>query len=523
MTAGPQSLQGSSDDIAQAVFEQVRLAVPGGLEGEISLDSSLFEVGLDSIARMDVLNRLEEKFAVRFTEDELYDMETCRDLVDGIAAKKATGAAAKSTAAPVSAAKSQGANRDGDQPADREILPEYSDVALFPECVALEQRLGAAAALGIENPFFLVNQRVCGSTVTINDREVVSYASFNYLGMATDPRVKAAAKEAIDRFGTSSTASRLVGGDYTVVNELDTELAKFIGAEAAIVFSSGHGTNESFFGHLFGKEDLILHDDLAHNSIVQGSMLSEAARRPFPHNDTEFLDKLLSDIRGKYRRVVVAVEGVYSMDGDYPDLPRLIEVKKRHQALLFVDEAHSLGTMGPTGRGICEHYGVDPAEGDIWMGTISKALGSGGGYLAGRKKLIDYLKYTTPSFVFATGVSPPNAAATLASLRLLQQEPERAIRLQERSRLFLELAKKSGLNTGNSGDTPVIPIILGDSMLCLKISAALLAKGVNARPILYPAVPEPASRIRFFITADHTEEQIRDTVAKLTDCLSECK
>ncbi len=522
MTAGSESLQGSTDDIAQAVFEQVRLAVPGGLDGEISLDSSLFEVGLDSIARMDVVNRLEETFKVRFTEDELYDMETCRDLVECIAAKGTSGDAT-STAAPVSPAKSDGAKPDGAKPSDREILPEYSDVALFPECVALEQRLGAAAALGIDNPFFLVNQSVCGSTVTIDGREVVSFASFNYLGMASDPRVKAAAKDAIDKFGTSSTASRLVGGDFTIVNELDAELAKFMGAEAAIVFSSGHGTNESLFGHLFGKEDLILYDDLAHNSIVQGSMLSQAARRPFPHNDIEFLDRLLADIRGKYRRVVVAVEGAYSMDGDYPNLPRLIEVKKRHQALLFVDEAHSMGTMGPSGRGICEHYGVDPADGDIWMGTISKALGSGGGYLAGRKPLIEYLKYTTPSFVFATGVSPPNAAATLASLRLLQQEPDRAIRLQDRSRLFLELAKKSGLDTGNSGGTPVIPIILGDSMLCLKISAALLAKGVNARPILYPAVPEPASRIRFFITADHTEQQIRDTVAKLSACLSECK
>lgn len=518
MTVGPQSLESSTDDIAQAVFEQVRLAAPGGLVGEISLETSLFEVGLDSIARMDVLNRLEETFAVRFMEDELYDLETCGDLVEGIVAKRAKGGAAKSTAAPEPAAKPQ-----ADQPADREILPECFDVARFPECVALEQRLAAMAAEGMENPFFLVNQRVRGSTATINDREVVSYASFNYLGMATDPRVTAAAKEAIDQFGTSSTASRLVGGDYTIVNELDAELAEFIGAEAAMVFSSGHGTNESLFGHLFGKEDLILYDELAHNSIVQGAMLSQAARRPFPHNDVEFLDKLLADIRGKYRRVVVAVEGVYSMDGDYPDLPRFIQVKKRHRALLFVDEAHSLGTMGPGGRGICEHFNLDPADGDIWMGTISKALASGGGYLAGRKELIEYLKYTTPSFVFATGVSPPNAAAALASLRLVRQEPDRVIRLQDRSRLFLELARQSWLDTGNSRHTPIVPVILGDSTLCVQVSAALLAQGVNARPILYPAVPEAASRIRFFITAAHTEQQIRHAVETLTACLAACK
>ncbi len=513
MTVGSEGREDSTEAIAQVVFDQVRSAIPGGLDGNISLDSSLFEVGLDSIARMDVLNRLEEAFGMRFTEDELYDMETCRDLVEGIKANMTNGASARPAAATAHLPERK-------EREVKEILPEYSDVTQFPECIALQQRLEGAAAMGLENPFFLVNQRVHQATTTIDGHDVVNYTSFDYVGMATDPRVMAAAKEAIDQFGTSASASRLVGGDNTVVNALDEELARFMGTEAAIVFSSGHGTNESLFGHLFGPKDMILYDELCHNSIVQGTLLSSARRRPFPHNDVEFLDKLLGDIRNRYRRVVVAIEGVYSMDGDYPDLPRFIEVKRRHQALLYVDEAHSIGTMGATGRGMCEHFGADPADGDIWMGTVSKALASGGGYLAGRKELIEYLKYTMPSFVFATGISPANAAATLASLRLLQEEPQRVIRLQDRARLFLELARQSGLNTGGSGDTPIIPIILGDSIRCLKVSAALLAKGVNARPILYPAVPEPASRIRFFITADHTEEQIRRTVQLLTDCMA---
>jgi 8-amino-7-oxononanoate synthase len=357
----------------------------------------------------------------------------------------------------------------------------------------------------------------------VDGREVVSYASFDYLGLASEPRVIEAAKEAIDRFGTSASASRLVGGDNVVLHELDEELAQFLGVEEAIVLPSGYGTNASLLGHLFGEEDLILYDELAHNSMVQGSLLSGSQRRSFPHNDAEFLDGLLNDVRHKYRRVVIAIEGLYSMDGDYPELPKFIDVKKRHNALLYVDEAHSVGVLGDTGRGICEHFGVDPSDGDIWMGTISKSLGSGGGYIAGHKELIQYLKYTTPALVFATAPSPANAAAALAAVRLLREEPQRVARLRQRSELFLKLATDSGLNTGNSCGTPIIPIILGDSLRCVDVSAALLRQGVNARPILYPAVPENASRIRFFINADHTEEQIVRTVEVLNDCLASCK
>ncbi len=501
----------SQESIAEAVYEQVRALVPGGLDSELTLDTSLFELGLDSLTRMEVVNRMEETFSIRFSEDTLLDLETCRDLVACIAEQMDVAVPPATPAAAVLPTTAE--------VPPRVISPEVSDVARFPECVGLQQRLTAAAAAGFQSPFFRVKERVAGSCVTIAGRESITYTSFDYLGMATDPRVVAAAKAAIDRFGTSASASRLVGGDGTILQELDNEIAQFTGTEAAAVFPSGFGTNASLLGHLFGDEDLILYDELAHNSIVQGSLLSKAGKRPFPHNDFAFLDKLLSDVRDKYRRVVVAVEGVYSMDGDFPDLPRFVDVKKRHQALLYVDEAHSIGVLGQTGRGICEHFGVDPADGDLWMGTISKALGSGGGYLAGRSTLIQYLKYTTPAFVFATACSPANAAAALESLRLLKEEPQRVARLRERSNLFAKLAVDAGFNIGNSKDTPVIPVILGDSMKCVRISHELLRQGIDAQPILYPAVPEKASRLRFFITANHTEDQIRRTVQVLTECL----
>ncbi len=516
MTVSSTDCEDSPNAIAETVLDHVQHMVPEGLDCDLTLDSSLREVGLDSIMQMDVVSRLEEAFAMRFSEESLYDMETCRDLVDCIETVMPRGSDGRPSVAPVPLRPKTPLPPQ----AEREILPEHYDVTQFPACVAFEQRVAAVAEAGIANPFFRVNPQVNEAIATIDGREVVSYASFDYLGMADNPKVVAAAKQAIDRFGTSASASRLVGGNNTILETLDEELARFIGTEAAIVSPSGYGTNASFFGHLFSQDDLILYDDLAHNSIVEGLFLSNARRRAFPHNDIESLDKLLCDIRSKHRRVVLVVEGVYSMDGDYPDLPRLIEVKRRHQALLYVDEAHSIGVMGANGRGICEHFGVDPGEGDFWMGTISKALGSGGGYLAGRKTLIEYLKYTTPSPVFATAASPANTAAALTVIRLLREGPEYVTRLRDNARLFLELARDAGLNTGNCQDMPVIPIILGNSMQCLQVSHALLQHGINAQPILYPAVPESASRVRFFIRANHTEEQIRHAARVLPDCIA---
>jgi len=498
-----------STSISQAVLDAVCHAAPEGLNLQLTLDSSLGESGLDSLSRMHVVNGLEEAFHIRFTEDSLYDIETCRDLVSYIAAK--SGPPAK-----LSVAKPP---RKSEVAAGRSIAPECYEVEQFPECVALAQRLAGTAAAGLEVPFFRVKQRVRRATVQIDGRDLISYTSFDYLGMAREPRVAAAVKAAIDCFGTSASASRLVGGNNSIVEELDESLASFLGVDAAVTFPSGYGVNASVLGHLFGSDDFILYDELAHNSIVQGAMLSQAARRTFPHNDFDFVDKLLGEVRGEYRRVVIAVEGAYSMDGDYPDLPRLLAVKRRHRALLYIDEAHSLGVMGPTGRGIFEHFGADPGDGDLGMGTISKALASGGGYLAGRKKLIQYMKYTTPANVFATALSPANAAAALTSLEILKKEPQRVERLRNRSEMFLRLAQERGRDTGLSGGTPIVPVVVGDSMRALAVSAALLHKGIDAQPILYPAVPEHKARVRFFLTAEHTEKQVVQTIDALAECM----
>ena len=281
--------------------------------------------------------------------------------------------------------------------------------------------------------------------------------------MSGDPAVGEAAKAAIDRYGTSASASRLVSGQEAIHVELEQAMTRFLGTEDTIALVGGHATNETVIGHLFGPGDLILHDALAHNSIVQGCILSGARRRPFPHNDWQAADRLLEQFRHEYRRVLLVIEGVYSMDGDIPDLPKFVEVKRRHKALLMIDEAHSMGVLGATGRGIAEHFGVDRGDVDIWMGTFSKSLGSCGGYISGCKALVEYLRYTAPGFVFAAAMPPPAAAAAIAALRLLEAEPQRVARLRENARLFLALARQRGLNTGMSKDSPVVPVILGNS------------------------------------------------------------
>jgi 8-amino-7-oxononanoate synthase len=516
--------------ITRLVLEELERVAPRPGRRHLEPRASLADVGIDQTRFLDAVHRIEGLYEMRFHADWLEGVRTCGDLVDCIATRMFDAADREAPARPrdeqAPSTDRQGIvrQRAGTGPSHRggpAAEAGRGDVAeRFPECAALEERLQGLAAAGLDNPFLLANESVAGRSARIAGRDVINFTSFDYLGLAGHPDVRRAAKEAIDRFGCSASASRMVGGNNSILEALDAALAAFIGTERAVVFPCGYGTNASVFGHLFGEGDLILYDELAHNSIVQGTAGSQAGRRPFRHNDVDQLDALLRDLRPQYGRVVVALEGVYSMDGDYPDLPRFIEVKNRHDALLYVDEAHSVGTMGPGGRGICDFFGVDPAEGDLWMGTISKALGSGGGYLAGSERLIRYLGCTTPAFVFSTACSPPNAAAALEAIRVIGREPWRVTLLRERSEFFLKLALDAGLDTGSSGDTPVVPIILGSSARAMRVSQMLLGRGINARPILYPAVREAAARVRFFITSEHSEEQIVQAVETLEEVVA---
>ncbi|GII02776.1 hypothetical protein Pta02_47840 [Planobispora takensis] len=362
------------------------------------------------------------------------------------------------------------------------------------------------------NPYFIDHQANIRDTTVVDGKELISFSSYNYLGLSGHPKVNEAVREAVERYGTSVSASRFLSGNRPLHHELEAELAALLGTEDAIVLVSGHATNVSVIGHLVGPGDLIVHDELAHDSILQGCALSGATRRPFAHNDPAALDAVLGRHRHLHRRALVVIEGVYSMDGDLADLPAIIDVKNRHGAVLLVDEAHSLGTVGKSGGGIGDHFGVDRTQVELWSGTLSKAGASCGGYVAGSRDVVDYLKYTVPGFVYSVGMTPPNAAAALAALRVMRDEPERLERLRTNSELFLKLARQAGIDTGVSKDSPVIPCIVGDSHQCLTLANRLFDRGISANPILYPAVPEELVRLRFFVTSEHTTQQIEHTI-----------
>ncbi len=452
-------------------------------------DRPLSQMGLDSLMGIEMRNAIEADIAAEIPVETFTASTTVDDLCDAVG--KLLGA----------------------EPAAAEVPPSDWSLEDFSEIQELAKRLDQFSALGIDNPYFDVHEGLTADTTLIAGRKLVNFSSYNYLGSSGAPEVTAAAKAAVERFGTSVSASRVVSGEKTIHRELEAAIADFIGAEDAIVYVGGHSTNETTIGHLMKPGDLILHDELAHNSIIQGCRLSAAQRRPFPHNDHEACEEMLRRMRGDYKRALVVVEGVYSMDGDYPDLRRFVELKERHRAVLFVDEAHSIGTMGPTGRGIVEHFGLEARQVDILMGTLSKAFGSCGGYVAGSRDLVRYLKYTAPGFVYSVGLSPANTAAALAAIRRLESDPSIVRKCIANSSLFLELAKAAGLDTGTSNNTPVVPVIIGNSLVALKLSRRLHALGFNVQPILHPAVEEKAARLRFFITSEHGEDQIREAVA----------
>ena len=391
---------------------------------------------------------------------------------------------------------------------DVEELESYREIRIIQE---------AADYLGIGDPFFRTHEAIAGAETVIGDRSYINFASYNYIGLNGDPRIAAAAKAAIDRYGTSVSASRPVSGERPIHRELEGALARIHGAEDSMALVSGHATNVTVIGHLLGRNDVIVHDSLIHNSIVQGAVLSGARRVPFRHLDAEAADKILAETRPRHGHVLLVIEGHYSMDGDVPDLAAFVAVARRHGAWLMVDEAHALGVLGPRGFGSGDRAGIDPGDVDIWMGTLSKSLVSCGGYIAGPRILIDYLKRAAPGFVFSVGMAPPVAAAALAAVEILEAEPERVGRLNDRAALFLELARDGGLDVGGSIGAAIVPIITGSSIAAARLSQALFDRGINVQPILYPAVPERSARLRFFLTEQHTEAQIRDAAGILLE------
>ncbi len=386
------------------------------------------------------------------------------------------------------------------------------DFSQFADVKKIAIHKAVARQWGIDSMYFLCHEGVARDTTVIGGKTCLNFSTYDYLGLNGSPALTAAATAALEKYGSSASGSRPTSGERPPHRELERALADLHGAKDCVVFVSGHATNVWTIYQLFKKRDLVLYDSLSHNSIIQGAQISGAVRLPFPHNDLDALEETLAAERGNYRRALIVTEGLFSMDGDIPDLPRLVELKKRYGCLLMVDEAHALGVLGPTGRGLAEHYGMDPGVVDIWMGTLSKTLCGCGGYVAGRAELVECLKYLAPGFLYSVGMSPPLAAASREAVAVMLREPERVQKLQDISRYFLDYARQKGLDTGRAQGHAVIPIMVGGSVETAMLASRLFQHGVYVIPIIFPVVEEKAARLRFFLSSLHSREQVRHAI-----------
>jgi 8-amino-7-oxononanoate synthase len=368
-------------------------------------------------------------------------------------------------------------------------------------------RLEGRSILDESNPWFVPIDAL-SAELGARGAHLTSFANYDYLALARHPLIARAVNEAVSLYGTGALGSRLVGGERTIHAEFERAIANFVGSPSSLSTVSGNLTNVSLLSHLVGANDTILVDEFCHNSILTGAHSSRAKLAAFKHNDLDHLDFLLRTERPNCRNCLIAVEGLYSMDGDFPLLPRLLNLKEKYAAWLLVDEAHSIGVLGSSGRGISEHFGEDPLRVDLIVGTLSKAFVTCGGFVCGRKPVIELLKFTLPGFVYSVGLSPMIAAAAKAALELLIAEPQRVARLQSISELFLGKAREARLNTGSAVGRGIIPILFPDLSSAMSASRALLQDNIFAPPIVSAGLNKAPHRIRFFLSAAHKADDV---------------
>jgi len=344
-----------------------------------------------------------------------------------------------------------------------------------------------------------------GSRVIVNGREMGMYASYSYLGLIGHPRINAAAKAAIDKFGTGTNGVRLLAGTLTIHTELEETIAAFKHTEAAVTYSSGYSTNLTVISTLMGRGDYVISDKLNHASIVDGCIMSGAEFRRFKHNDMEELEHRLQQVPSDAAKLVVA-DAVFSMDGDVLDLPKVAELCRKYKAWLMIDEAHSIGVLGKTGTGIEEHFGLGDVI-DIKMGTLSKTIPSVGGYVAGKKDLISYLRHASRAYIFSAALPPAQAAAANESFKIILEEPWRIEAVCANGQQFIQGLKGAGFDTMLT-TTAIVPVLCGTDDQAFALTQACQHKDLFVLPVVSPAVPEGQSRLRATVTAAHTPQEI---------------
>jgi 8-amino-7-oxononanoate synthase len=360
-----------------------------------------------------------------------------------------------------------------------------------------------------ENDLYYYNQPIeeilPGNKVRLRGHEMGMYASYSYLGLVGHPRINEAAKQAVDKFGTGTNGVRMLAGTLTLHKELEETIANFKHAEAAVTYSSGYATNLTVISSLMGRGDYVFSDKLNHASIVDGCLMSGAEFRRFRHNDMEHLEGLLKNAPADVAKMVVA-DSVFSMDGDIIDLPKVLELTKKYNAWLMIDEAHSVGVLGKTGTGIEEHFGLGDVI-DIKMGTLSKTIPSVGGYVAARKEIITYLSHASRAYIFSAALPPAQAAAANEAFKVILDEPWRIEKLNENTKQFISGLKSRGFDTMLT-ETAIVPVLCGEDDMAFAMTREAQHHDVFVLPVASPAVPEGLARLRATVTAAHEPSEI---------------
>ncbi|MEC1738090.1 glycine C-acetyltransferase [Bacillus mojavensis] len=344
-----------------------------------------------------------------------------------------------------------------------------------------------------------------GPSVTVNHKKVIQLSSNNYLGFTSHPRLIKAAQEAAQQFGAGTGSVRTIAGTFTMHQELEKKLAAFKKTEAALVFQSGFTTNQGVLSSILSKDDIVISDELNHASIIDGIRLTKADKKVYQHVDMSDLEKVLRKSMN-YRMRLIVTDGVFSMDGNIAPLPDIVELAEKYDAFVMVDDAHASGVLGESGRGTVNHFGLDGRV-HIQVGTLSKAIGVLGGYVAGSKVLIDYLRHKGRPFLFSTSHPPAVTAACMEAIDVLLEEPEHMERLWENTHYFKSRLIQMGFTLTQS-ETPILPILIGNEGVAKQFSDQLLSQGVFAQSIVFPTVAKGKARIRTIMTAEHTKEEL---------------
>ncbi|OFZ18308.1 MAG: 8-amino-7-oxononanoate synthase [Bdellovibrionales bacterium GWB1_55_8] len=377
-------------------------------------------------------------------------------------------------------------------------------VDLFDKCLAFQDAKRVQAA-GVY-PFFRPIESTVGSSVVTHGKRRVMIGSNNYLGLTHHPRVQAAAKAAIDKFGTGCTGSRFLNGNLVLHEELEERLSNFLGKEACLVFSTGFLSNQGALSSLMGRSDVIYSDRENHASIIEGTRLAIGDTIKFRHNEMADLERVLESTRSKYEGALIVADGVFSMSGDIFNLPKAVELAKKYRCRLYIDDAHALGVLGPKGQGTEKHFNL-VNKADLLMGTFSKSFASIGGFIAGEKDVVHYIKHKSRPFMFSAAMPPAAAGAVLECLKIVEEEPEHLANLWKNARKMNRALNEMGYNTLNS-QTPIIPLLIGDDFTAFAFTQKLYEHGVFATPVVRPAVPEGCALIRTSYMASHTTEEL---------------